>query len=433
MKKVLLLLCTVLSVLNVNAGTAAAGTTLWGNGCQITVLADGTAQITWVWLDADATEWEMPGVITDNAEASTGDYVVTETAAWAICDANTNIKKITLPASLKKIGSSSMQHFSGAEEIVFAEDAAIETVGSSAFWGLTALTGFYFPASVKTVEGYVLGGCTALTYISFGGAPETIGESIAPWDTEQGTYSAQIQCSLWNAKDLMQKLGGWNYKVWDAQINEDWNNGGNLASVYTDAVKVKRTLTSGAWNTICLPFYMTREDVVSVFGSDTKLAEFTGVSGTEMQFTSVSVDAETYFAANRPYLILIGNEMATEFEVAYKWLSVDFSSMEQSQGDYLLEATLDGAVEEVPENAFAVVGGNVVKITATSQVKGLSAYFVAPAGTETVSVSVDGKPTGIAKITVEDKEDGAVYDLSGRRVNAGQKGLVISNGKKLSR
>ena len=39
-------------------------------------------------------------------------------------------------------------------------------------------------------------------------------------------------------------------------------------------------------------------------------------------------------------------------------------------------------------------------------------------------------PTGISSASVENKQDGAIYDIQGRRANADTKGIVIQNGKK---
>src|SRR5574344_700497 len=51
-------------------------------------------------------------------------------------------------------------------------------------------------------------------------------------------------------------------------------------------VSLKRTVTKSRWNTLCLPFSLTAAQVQSVFGSGTKIADYTGFDGTSISFTT---------------------------------------------------------------------------------------------------------------------------------------------------
>lgn len=72
-------------------------------------------------------------------------------------------------------------------------------------------------------------------------------------------------------------------------------------------VTVSRTLTADKWNTICLPFAMSAEQVVAAFGEDAKLGDFAGytVSGDNIR---VSFTTATAIAANHPYLLKVTSD-----------------------------------------------------------------------------------------------------------------------------
>ena len=72
-------------------------------------------------------------------------------------------------------------------------------------------------------------------------------------------------------------------------------------------VNVQRTLAADKWNTICLPFAMSAEQVVAAFGADAKLGDFAGytVNGGNI---SVSFTTATAIAANHPYLLKVTSD-----------------------------------------------------------------------------------------------------------------------------
>lgn len=80
-------------------------------------------------------------------------------------------------------------------------------------------------------------------------------------------------------------------------------------------VRVNRTIKAGQWNTICLPFAMTAEQVKAAFGDDVLLGDFTSwsseedgsvVVGIKVGFTEV-----TAMEANHPYIIKVGSNVST--------------------------------------------------------------------------------------------------------------------------
>ena len=75
-------------------------------------------------------------------------------------------------------------------------------------------------------------------------------------------------------------------------------------------VRVKRTITAGVWNTICLPFAMTAAQVKEAFGDDVLLGDFTGceteLDGDEnVTGLTVKFNSATAIEANHPYIIKV--------------------------------------------------------------------------------------------------------------------------------
>jgi len=76
--------------------------------------------------------------------------------------ANTSLTSISIPKNVKKIGTSA---FSGCANLAFAAVAS-DTIGASAFNGLTSLTNIAFGNGVKSIGSYAFGGCTKLTTLT---------------------------------------------------------------------------------------------------------------------------------------------------------------------------------------------------------------------------------------------------------------------------
>ena len=73
---------------------------------------------------------------------------------------------------------------------------------------------------------------------------------------------------------------------------------------YPVTINYQRTMTKGAWNTICLPISLTGSQIRTVFGSDCILSSFKGLDddGTCILFEDVDLDLEG-LVAGKPYII----------------------------------------------------------------------------------------------------------------------------------
>lgn len=269
---------------------------------------------------------------------------------------------------------------------------------------------------------------------------------------------------------------------------------------------------AGAWNTICLPFDLTKEDFKTAFGCElTALAKPATSDETAQQwagqvsdkgvlaFTKLA-DTELTIKAGVPYLmqasgtqtkclntfkgsedmtpdVLIGKETTYYAPVGKKTITVKSPyEVKASYNDDIVNGDFyfrglygrkkytdgtDGKLTTtlISDNGsqkyqyISTAAGNYLKYlpdTSTLQFNGLRAYFYFPnwnaANNNAAQPASNGtnakihvavmaaSTTGISNISAEEASKPAeVYNLSGQRVDASYKGIVVRNGRKYLR
>lgn len=224
-------------------------------------------------------------------------------------------------------------------------------------------------------------------------------------------------------------------------------------------VHVKRSLKAGKWNTICLPFAMTEDQVKEAFGSDVVLADFAGckstiegsdITGLTLNFTTLS---SVSIAMRHPYLIKISGTADIDYEEGFRVKGVNVNgtgtpTISAENGNFVgtYVSKLIGSEEEpvlyISDDKFYIAVGK-------SKLKAFRGYFelfdlifymdyIKETGAK-IDLSVDGEATAIEGIDTNQRVVEGVYDLQGRKVmvkdgdiNNLQRGLYIINGKKVA-
>jgi hypothetical protein len=216
-------------------------------------------------------------------------------------------------------------------------------------------------------------------------------------------------------------------------------------------VKVKRTIKANEWSTLCLPFDMTKEQVLNTFGDDVKLAYFEdyGVEkeGSNVNTITVNFEEEDLslgFSGNYPYLIKISKDV-TEFTVDGVNIDPDEDNavIEYTNGKNgnkkVVYGTCKGIYQAnttVPENSLFLSGNQFWYSTGKTKMKAFRAYFTLQDILTDKSVGArinitDDETTGIKEVHGNASVEGT-YDLQGRKVEEPtNKGLYIVNGKKV--
>lgn len=231
----------------------------------------------------------------------------------------------------------------------------------------------------------------------------------------------------------------------------------NYGSTYSDkTVKVKRTIKSNVWNTICLPFDISNEQCKAVFGDGVEIAAFDDYDAEydeEENVTRVNVKFNdvTEISANTPYIIKSENNIS-EFTLEHINLipeeelivekgtgkGKNYHAYAQFIGTYVANTLLDDVdYLFISSNKFYYSNGN-------NKLKGFRAWFwfddvltdkVGGAGTK-FFFTINDEPTAINGISSVEKVAEGVYTVSGQKVNESSleilpKGVYIVNGKKV--
>lgn len=226
-------------------------------------------------------------------------------------------------------------------------------------------------------------------------------------------------------------------------ITLDENSESNTIEAKTGVnVTLKRTMVANEWNTICLPFYVSKEQATAAFGEGVKIAELNANStGNTLSFNSVEA-----ISATKPYLIKPSKEN-TSNEYVFKNVNVAkndpdavFTTDELAfVGIYNMVDITKNVTEVLYDTYYAAFLGDGNKIYKTdgsgNKTKGFRAYFAIPNGAaaSALRVVIDGTATSIKNIDSEVVESNApVYNLQGQRVNGNNltPGIYVKAGKK---
>lgn len=197
-------------------------------------------------------------------------------------------------------------------------------------------------------------------------------------------------------------------------------------------IVVGRTLKAGIWNTFCVPFNLSAEQIKAVLGDDVQLRAYQSCEGNVITFKEV-----TAINAGEPYLVKVSSAKTNPEFVGVNLVKGAPKMMGEEGtcrmvGTYsLTQLATDGTHLFLVSNKFYSPEEN------DATMKGLRSYFVVPSGTNyaALRVDIDGTPTSIDAI------DGAmfvvvapVYNLQGQCVGNSldglPRGVYVQNGKK---
>lgn len=203
---------------------------------------------------------------------------------------------------------------------------------------------------------------------------------------------------------------------------------------YADVTLV-RPLSANNWNTICLPFGISQEQIAESFGTKTKVVKFDQVGADN----TVKFVSATTIEAGVPYLIKPTTDAPTD---GYKFYNVSIteteSKVEGNDGEIQFVGLL--AAKDITEGgrvtaAGVTSGGKIAMAKSGTTMKPFRAYFVFPSvqAVESCRIMVDGEETGI-KIVTDDSSLSTTdtYTIGGQRVDGDNldKGVYIRGGRK---
>lgn len=207
---------------------------------------------------------------------------------------------------------------------------------------------------------------------------------------------------------------------------------------YVD-VRVKRTLTAGVWNTICLPFSMTEAQVKTTFGDDVLLGDFKGYQLNADNSISVEFDQVNAIAENHPYIIKVATDM-DEFELDD--VNINPQDAEINLGTKRRPKSIIGTyvAETVIDNGCLFLnGGKFWYSTGNTVTQGYRAYFdfddLLPEFEDNYVnarmriVLNEESLTKVSTMKQPVTKDGRIHNLQGMQVEQLGKGLFVKDGK----
>ena len=201
-------------------------------------------------------------------------------------------------------------------------------------------------------------------------------------------------------------------------------------------VQLNRTLKTGEWNTLCLPFAMTEEQVNEAFGSTAVLKSLRSAQTSTSGNVSLHFEQQTAVQANVPYILQVDAEHAAD-SYFIRGVSVQPDAVPSvTIGDVVFRGTYvyPTVMSNTDGDDYYIIKNSETNqsefrhSTGRTKIKGYRAYFHVPAaaGVKTLGFSPDdeGTPTGIVSTNgtaVFLPAD--IYTLSGQLVRRQAKSL----------
>ena len=209
-------------------------------------------------------------------------------------------------------------------------------------------------------------------------------------------------------------------------------------SIGSAEVHLKRTFSANSWNSLCVPFAISDDEVKTQFGNDAKVAEFTRATATTLEFSSC-----TGIEAGKPYLVYIP-EGANKSEFTFKGVShfADTPTDVEQQGSANEKTTFHGYFHKstAPKGSYVLRKNLVYHLVSYMDIKGFRAVLIDGTATQRVFTqwSLDGTTTGIGNIDANVIQRYNVYNTNGQMVRHAATslddlphGVYIVNGKKV--
>ena len=282
---------------------------------------------------------------------------------------------------------------------------SVKTIGFQAFLYCSGLTSVTIPNSVTSIEDYAFWGCSALTSVTIGNSVESIGTQA--FYMCSALTSVTIPKSVTRIRDrAFGYCSGFTSIVVESgnSVFDSRNNSNAIIETATN------TLLYGCSTTI-IP-----DDVTSI--GDDAFSGCSGLTSVTIPNSVTSIGDDAFSGCSGLTSVTIPNSVTSIGDYAFSYCSelLDvycYAERGPSTGSNVFEASyIEKATLHVP-------AASLEDYQSTSPWNGFGKI-----------VALTEEETGIDELKSENRKvKTAVYDLSGRRVQKGEKGIFIQNGK----
>lgn len=292
----------------------------------------------------------------------------------------------------------------------------------------------------KTTFSTTLGKITKIEFIAEGSTdkfPDKFETSVGTydktnyvWTGEEKNVTFTATQSVWVTK-IIVTIAAPQAKTYTFDETSD----NNIVENYENAnVTLKRSnLVTDSWNTFCVPFAISAEEIATTWGDGTELSTFDRMSGNTMYFKKVES-----IEAGKPYLVKPAN--ATDGDLTFNGVQTVADAVNRvGEGEYFMVGTYN-AIQLAKDGSrlFLSTNNEFKKPQQNSaKMKGMRVYFEVPANTKPAELraNIDGVETGINAINgIEGDTTAPVYNLQGQCVGNSLRslapGIYVQGGKK---
>lgn len=191
-------------------------------------------------------------------------------------------------------------------------------------------------------------------------------------------------------------------------------------------VTISRNIKEG-FNTVCLPFELTANQVTKAFGTGSEVYAYSEASDDANSATINFNRNDGSISANTPVLV---KATAASTEQVFNGVQIVAPTGEAKVAGTNFDFVGTYAPTTVAEGDYFIGNGALYKSTGSTSMNAFRAYIHAKTGAS-VRLFIDDVETGIEAINGVEAEDGAIYNIAGQRLGKMQKGINIVNGKKI--
>lgn len=216
--------------------------------------------------------------------------------------------------------------------------------------------------------------------------------------------------------------------------------GDSSPTMSSKVLRVNYTAQNG-WNTICMPFALTSNQMDQLFGTGwTAYA----INSYDNDNGNLSFKKVTTLATATPYLVYAENVDEVEDEIFFKSVSIYGGSIgwastnrTQTKGNASFIGTFAPIAAPEMEGKYGVTtAGKLGKGSSSASIKGYRAYVeVSDPSSSRLSILIDddeeNQTTDLGFVKLIDKDANDVYNLQGQKVKKATKGIYIVNGRKV--
>ena len=199
-------------------------------------------------------------------------------------------------------------------------------------------------------------------------------------------------------------------------------------------VTLNRALSADHWNTFCVPFAISNEELKTAFGDDVAVAEYSETAVGSNSTVTFTMMGEPAIAANKPVLLKPAVDGST-YSFTDRTIVVE-TPIVSGSGNYDFVGSYDAKTFVTTGNYYLWTDNKIYKSSSNNgtYINGTRAYIKdkTGAGARIISFAIDDEASGISQIEAEPQKANATYNLKGQKVSGKMgKGIYVVDGKKV--